>query len=402
MATIHNSYKASYHNILGNLLGAALVGAALALTTHSYLRLRILRTNGYRTLSLNILNIATIFNEFIIILFIYANEVLISPFSIPWLNFLINLLSLVSKPTMIYLSYYRASLVNQHFHNHRFLHYSFLFVRTLAIIILIIVNSITDFTCNDITISPRCHTISIIRKFEDLLSPLWRFYYIIAEAIFFYNLLRWLQHINSEKRDTKIIRYIRFQAFLFFFDIVQLNGMSIYRFFSLLKEAEPIYIYLECFSHGFTVYNITQFGISIPSVFRENPNDGIIAPTSFEEEKYQYLAPVENFLAGSFKIFTVEEKVNEDPQYNYNHSIGNTSTTTPKDSRQSSLKSDSENQTKSNTYSDSESSTCHRFYLDRNSVWSTSSDSPILQPPPMIYLRNDENEVNFDTKYDND
>ncbi|CAG8505534.1 3406_t:CDS:2 [Ambispora leptoticha] len=271
-------YNSNYHNVLINLIGTVLIGVALSLTSHSYLRLKILKTNGHDIPLLNIANICSLVNEFVIIGVNYANEGLIGISSRPWLSFLSNFTYFIGKPAMLYLAYLRAAYVYKKYEKHEWLHLSVCICRGISLVVMMIVDlMLYRSQCNDIGNSERCYLLKTLRKVDTAFTPIWKCYYIVAEVIFFSSLARMLKGINK-RHEMKIVRYTRFQAFLFFTDIVQLFALSIYRGLTIFQDEDLISVYLECFSFAFTVYNMSQLGVTIPRVFRGSPHDGEIVP----------------------------------------------------------------------------------------------------------------------------
>ncbi|CAG8590554.1 8_t:CDS:2 [Ambispora gerdemannii] len=135
--------------------------------------------------------------------------------------------------------------------------YLFAFVATSLAVVIMVDLMLYINHCSQEN-SGKCHLLRNLRKVNAAFAPFWQFYYVVAEAIFCLTLVRMLKGINN--RDVKFIRYTRFQTYPFFTDIVQ--------FFA------------------FTVYNMSQFGVSIPCVFRELPHDGEIAPDPHQSSQY--------------------------------------------------------------------------------------------------------------------
>ncbi|KAG9285537.1 hypothetical protein G9A89_006525 [Geosiphon pyriformis] len=319
------------HDVLSNMLGAALVGVALSLTAHSYLRLRMLTTNGYNDKLLNIVNIFTLFHEFAVILLIYANEGLIEASVIAHINLLVHISYQISKSGMFYLVYKRTSLVCEQFRDRQYLHLAFICACMVSLAIFIFASVISDFQCfqGNVEKSQKCEILITLQKIERVLAPLWRFYYIIAESIFFFQLVKMLRRHVNLRRNVKMLRYTHFQTVLFFIDILQLVGMCVYRILPIIEQV-TMYWYFECFSSAFTAYNMSQFGITVPKVFRENPNDGVIAPEpnqNVDEESSQRsrsyeLSPtrLEQFALSNIGVYVRKEKFREvSPSANMNY-----------------------------------------------------------------------------------
>ncbi|CAG8621278.1 7323_t:CDS:1 [Ambispora gerdemannii] len=274
---------ANDNDIVSNIFGAAIVGITITLTSHSYLHLKLLKKNGHEIILLNIANIFTLANEIVVLMFCYAKQGFLNPETIPWLNFLSNLAYCIAKPTIMYLAYLRVSYVYKKYRQYCLFHFWLLACRTVFLVMVLLTELKLDLECTGINNeTKKCHTLSTLWKIDAASTPLWRFYYIVSEAIFFYYLMKHLNNINKGA-DIKIIRYARFQTILFLIDILQLTAFSIYKCRSLFEKSISKFVYFETLSCAFTVYNMSQFGIKIPRLFRESPHEGEISPVPYQD-----------------------------------------------------------------------------------------------------------------------
>ncbi|CAG8521057.1 11507_t:CDS:1 [Ambispora leptoticha] len=269
-----------------NLIGAVIVGISITLTSHSYLRLKLLKTNGHEIMLLNIANIFTLANEIAILTLCYASQGFLSSEMVPCLSFLSNLAYCITKPAMIYLAYLRVSYIYKKYRQYCIYHYWLLVCRIITMVVLLSSELALYLECKEINneSSTKCQKLNVFWKIVAIFDSLWQIYYIVSETIFFYHLMTQLKNINKDA-NTKIIRYTHFQTILFFIDILQLIAIGIYKCKFLLKASFPSFFYFEILSCAFTVYNISQFGIRIPRSFRDSPyKDGEVSPVPV---KYQ-------------------------------------------------------------------------------------------------------------------
>ncbi|CAG8545189.1 12398_t:CDS:2 [Ambispora leptoticha] len=97
-----------------------------------------------------------------------------------------------------------------------------------------------------------CQKEYVIYQIRDGLAPVFSFYYILSEGIFYIKLFSTLKNIHaSEASNNNILRSRTYQTILFTLDLSILLAMSIYRMFYLTSNV-PSYVYAELFSSALT------------------------------------------------------------------------------------------------------------------------------------------------------
>ncbi|CAG8590573.1 9_t:CDS:2 [Ambispora gerdemannii] len=266
---------------LENFIGAVLVGASLTLTGNSALRMAALRTSGSKMFLFPIVNIAMLINEFAVMLLIFSAANSLSDNWGMWASFVNNVTYFVSKPTVLYLAYLRCRAAYEPYRKYRHIHYFIIAFRAIELFVLVIINIHIITACGG-KFTGVCAAEYVIYRIRDALAPVFRFYYIISEGIFYLKLFSTLKKIHSSETPNKhVLRYRTYQTILFTVDLTILIAMSIYRLVVLASTTtKPTYVYAELFSAALTVFVITEFGLTIPELFKSSTGTtGSIIPT---------------------------------------------------------------------------------------------------------------------------
>ncbi|KAF9425009.1 hypothetical protein BGZ94_007924 [Podila epigama] len=259
---------------LDELFGALLVGASIVLTTHSLSRMIFLRRTASKYNLFPIINIAQFINQWCVFLLICTAFETITFETALWLNVVNNVAYFITKPVTMYLAYVRCSAVFPPFLKFRWLHYFLIGFRAAELFVIIIVNIIQNELCNgSVAKGTRCEGLAIAWTFRDAGAPVFRFYYILCEAIFYYKLFSTLKGMSSGK-NTQLIQYRRLQTSLFTLDLVLLIFMSIYRIIGIFNKNLPTYVYYELFSSTLTIFTLTEFGLNIRMLFGTVASEG--------------------------------------------------------------------------------------------------------------------------------
>ncbi|CAG8505553.1 3407_t:CDS:2 [Ambispora leptoticha] len=265
---------------LENFIGAVLVGASLTLTGNSSLKMAALRTSGSKMFLFPIVNFSTLLNEFAMMVMIFSSADSLSNNWGIWSGFVNNATYLITKPIVLYLAYLRCRAVYEPYRKYRHLHFFIIIVRVVELLVIVIINLHSNFVCGG-EYTGICQKEYVIYQIRDGLAPVFRFYYILSEGIFYIKLFSTLKNIHSsEASDNTILRYRTYQTILFTLDLSILLAMSIYRMFYLTSNV-PSYVYAELFSSALTVFVMTEFGLSIPEFFKSSTavTTGSIIPT---------------------------------------------------------------------------------------------------------------------------
>ncbi|KAK3815031.1 MAG: hypothetical protein J3Q66DRAFT_343667 [Benniella sp.] len=256
------------------LLGALLVGASMILTLHSLSRMIFLRRTASKYHLFPIINVAQLVNQFCVFFLITTAFNTISFGTALWLNVINNIAYLITKPITMYLAYLRCSAVFPAFRKADWLHYFLIGFRAVELFAIVIVNIIQNQLCNgSVDKGTRCEGLAIAWTFRDAGAPVFRFYYILCEAIFYYKLFTTLKGM-SQGKNIELLQYRRLQTSLFTVDLIILIFMSIYRIIGIFNANLPTYVYYELFSSTLTIFTLTEFGLNIRMLFNTLNGDG--------------------------------------------------------------------------------------------------------------------------------
>ncbi|KAI7831390.1 hypothetical protein BC939DRAFT_524972 [Gamsiella multidivaricata] len=256
------------------LFGALLVGASLILTMHSLARMIFLKRTASKYHLFPIINVAQFVNEICVFFLITAAFDTISFRTALWLNVINNVAYFITKPITMYLAYLRCSAVFPAFRKLNWLHYFLIGFRALELFVIVIVNIIQNQLCDgSVDKGTRCAPLAIAWTFRDAGAPVFRFYYIICEGIFYYKLFTTLKGMSSGK-NIELMQYRRLQTSLFTVDLILLIFMSIYRIIGIFNTHLPTYVYYELFSSTLTIFTLTEFGLNIRMLFNSVSGDG--------------------------------------------------------------------------------------------------------------------------------
>ncbi|CAG8620265.1 7418_t:CDS:2, partial [Ambispora gerdemannii] len=260
--------KMSNLNHTEQWVGIGLVTGALILSAFSLIRMLILRNAASKYLLFPIINTLLILVEIntLVQIFIIIHS---DNARLQLLTKTINdFLYLLSKPIILYLAYERCRTVFRPYQKYPWAHYAFIFLR-IAQIFSVLVGDIIYIERGDYNMGS--HDLSILKKIRDGYAPVPRIYYIVSETIFFVLLFKTLRVSGGSKEDGKILYYRRLQAISFSVDLSLLSAMIIYRLINTF-EIVPTYDYVDVFCTAFTVFNMTQFGVKIPKLFKTRKN----------------------------------------------------------------------------------------------------------------------------------
>ncbi|KAF9113752.1 hypothetical protein BGX27_000857 [Mortierella sp. AM989] len=250
-----------------SLLGSLLVGASLILTIHSLARMIFLKRTASKYHLFPIINVAQFINQLCVFFLITTAFETISFRTALWLNVINNIAYFITKPVTMYLAYLRCSAVFPAFRKFDWLHYFLIGLRALELFAIIIVNIIQNELCDgSVEKGTRCEKLAIAWTFRDAGAPVFRFYYILCEAIFYYKLFATLKGMSPGK-NIELMQYRRLQTSLFTVDLIILIFMSIYRIIGIFNKNLPTYVYYELFSSTLTIFTLTEFGLNIRMLF---------------------------------------------------------------------------------------------------------------------------------------
>ncbi|CAG8492910.1 13032_t:CDS:2 [Ambispora leptoticha] len=250
-------------------VGVGLVIGALILSIFSLLRMLILRNAASKYLLFPTINMLLILAEINTLVQIFVIMHLDDP-KITMITKTINdLLYLLSKPIILYLAYERCRAVFQPYQKFPWAHYAFFFIRIAQIFSVLVGDIIYIIRCD---YDMKDTDLSILKKIRDGYAPIPRIYYIF----------------NGSKEEKKILNYRRLQAISFVIDLLLLSAMIIYRLINTF-EIVPTYDYADVFCTAFTVFNMTQFGVTIPKLFKSRQTIQVKSSNSNSEKSKSYL-----------------------------------------------------------------------------------------------------------------
>ncbi|KAF9209399.1 hypothetical protein BGZ49_004704 [Haplosporangium sp. Z 27] len=285
------------------LFGAFLVGGSLILSIHSLSRMVFLKRAASKYHLFPIINIAQFINEICVFLLITTAFNIISFQTALWLNVINNVAYFITKPITMYLAYLRCSAVYPAFRRLDWLHFFLIGFRAIELFTIVIVNIVQNILCNgSVAKGTRCAPLAIAWTFRDAGAPIFRFYYIICEAIFYYKLFKTLAGMSNGK-NTELRQYRQLQTSLFTIDLILLTAMSVYRIVGIFDANLPTYVYYELFSSTLTIFTLTEFGLNIRKLFSSAHGDGhntsdILSNGSYKPNDHQpsklEMAPIQS------------------------------------------------------------------------------------------------------------
>ncbi|KAG9295721.1 hypothetical protein G9A89_001738 [Geosiphon pyriformis] len=196
-----------------------------------------------------------------------------------------DFLYLIAKPTILYLARLRCKSVFKPWGKYPWLHFSFFGARVAQIFSVFIGDIIYIGKCDYNMKHPACASLSILKVIRDAFAPLPRLYYMVSETIFFIVLFRALKNFVPSQGQESMIRYRRFQAVIFIIDLGFIMTMIVYRVINIFSTTLPTYDYIDEFFTAFTVFNMTQFGLTLPRLFNRNAPQPQELVSSSEYEK---------------------------------------------------------------------------------------------------------------------
>ncbi|KAF9574168.1 hypothetical protein EC968_007263 [Mortierella alpina] len=249
------------------LFGAMLVGASIILTVHSLARMIFLKRTASKYHLFPIINVAQFVNQLCVFFLITTAFDTISLQTALWLNVVNNIAYFITKPVTMYLAYLRCSAVFPAFRKLDWLHFFLIAFRAVELFAIVIVNIIQNELCEG-SVAPgtRCAGLAVAWTIRDVGAPVFRFYYILCEGIFYVKLFTTLREMSHGK-NHELIQYRRLQTTLFSIDLILLIFMSIYRIVGIFNPNLPTYVYYELFSSTLTIFTLTEFGLNIRMLF---------------------------------------------------------------------------------------------------------------------------------------
>ncbi|KAI1320969.1 hypothetical protein EDD11_009292 [Mortierella claussenii] len=226
-----------------------------------------LRRSGSKYHLFPIINVTQFVNQLCIFFLITTSLGIISHNTALWMNVINNVAYFITKPTTMYLAYLRCSAVYPAFKKMEWLHYFLIIFRAIELFGIVVVNIIQNSWCNgSVAKGTRCEHLAVAWTFRDAGAPVFRFYYILCEGIFYVKLFKTLKGM-SQGKNVQLIQYRRLQTTLFTVDLALLIFMSIYRIVGIFDETLPTYVYYELLSSTLTIFNLTEFGLNIRILF---------------------------------------------------------------------------------------------------------------------------------------
>ncbi|KAG0321992.1 hypothetical protein BGZ99_003576 [Dissophora globulifera] len=252
---------------MDEVVGAVLTGASIVLTTHSLSRMVFLRRSGSKYHLFPIINVAQLINQFCIFFLITVAFGTVSFHEGLWLNVINNFAYFITKPITMYLAYLRCSAVYPEFRKLDWFHWFMIAFRAIELFAIVVINIIQNYLCDgSVAKGTRCANLAIAWTFRDAGAPVFRLYYIVCEGIFYAKLFKTLKGM-SQGKNVPLIQYRRLQTSLFTVDLLLLIFMSIYRIIGIFDKTLPTYVYYELFSSTLTIFNLTEFGLNIRTLF---------------------------------------------------------------------------------------------------------------------------------------
>ncbi|KAF9360202.1 hypothetical protein BGX26_010202 [Mortierella sp. AD094] len=221
-----------------------------------------------------IINVTQFINEICVFFLITTAFNTISFGTALWLNVINNVAYFITKPVTMYLAYLRCSAVYPAFRKLDWLHYFLIGFRAIELFAIVVINIIQNQLCDgSVAKGTRCQNLAIAWTFRDASAPVFRFYYIVCEGIFYYKLFRTLKGMSGGK-NVELMQYRRLQTSLFTVDLILLIFMSVYRIIGIFDANLPTYVYYELFSSTLTIFTLTEFGLNIRMLFNTASGEG--------------------------------------------------------------------------------------------------------------------------------
>ncbi|KAF9580613.1 hypothetical protein BGW38_002670 [Lunasporangiospora selenospora] len=271
-----SAYVIQYGLQPDQLLGTVLVGSSMTLCIHTLTRMAFFRRSGSKYYLFPIINVAQFMNAIAVFFLISYAIGMVSHTTAIWSNTTTHFCFLITKPIILYLAYLRASTVFPAIEKIRPFHITMLYLRVIELSAIFAVSVSGNILCNG-SFAPetQCGRLAIVWTIRDFCAPIFRLYYIVCEAIFYYKLFRTLQGMCISK-NLSLIRYRRLQTTMFTVDLILLMAVAVYRVIGAINKTLPTHVYYELFSSTFTIFNLSEFGLSIRTLFglvQEGKND---------------------------------------------------------------------------------------------------------------------------------
>ncbi|CAG8606508.1 5581_t:CDS:1, partial [Scutellospora calospora] len=192
--------------------------------------------------------------------------------SVEWyyvFNIVRNLCYLIIKPGLLYLAYIRCTVVVTEFRSFgsSLFHHGIVLLRSLELLTWFIVSILDLAYCQGSYCDSMCKYIPTTFYINDIMSTIFRSYYIFMESIFY--------RILFKDNNKNLFLEICLQKALFTFDILQLLAMCSYRIAGLIiKEGTPTYLYAEICSTALTIFVMTRFWHMITPLLKAQKIDG--------------------------------------------------------------------------------------------------------------------------------
>ncbi|CAG8548479.1 17393_t:CDS:1 [Acaulospora morrowiae] len=262
---------------LENLIGAMFIGASIAISAHSSLRMAIVRT-GTKMIYFPIINISMLINEFAAIFMVLSDYGVLGNKWNLWAQTISNLAYFVEKPVLLYLAFLRCRVVFEPYRKYYKIHYFLIGLRIIELFIVLTTNIYDNIVCDGLTTGSACSQVDTVWKIRDGMAPIFRFYYIFSESVFYVKLFQTLglRH-STDSESQRLLRLRRYQTLMFTFDLSFLISMSVYRILVLVNNNLPDYTYIELFSSALTVFVMTEFGLTIPKLFQSSSSKNRIS-----------------------------------------------------------------------------------------------------------------------------
>ncbi|RUP45135.1 hypothetical protein BC936DRAFT_148568 [Jimgerdemannia flammicorona] len=252
--------------VIEDIVGSILGGMSLVLTTHSLMHMAFLQRSASKYHLFPIINISMLVNEVALLLLVFADTSYLQGSWAMWLNTVNNVSYFVVKPIILYMAYLRCRAVWPPYRRANHFHFFMVVLRAVELFVVLVINIAANVMCDGEYFNTRCEPMYVIWRIRDGLAPVFRFYYIISEAIFYVKLFQSLDKAQSD-RNRGILRFRRLQTFLFGIDLVILLAMSIYRLIILWRSDLPTYQFVELASTALTIFNLTEFGLTMRDLF---------------------------------------------------------------------------------------------------------------------------------------
>ncbi|CAG8451763.1 14887_t:CDS:1 [Acaulospora morrowiae] len=269
---------------LENLIGAVFLGASIALSSHSTIRMAVVRA-GNKMIYFPIVNVAMLANEFSAVLMILSSSGALGNQWNLWAQTASNLAYFVAKPIVLYLAFLRCRAVFEPYRKYPTVHYFLIGLRAIELFVVLIVNVYDNIMCQGLTAGSVCHQVDSVWKIRDGMAPAFRFYYIFSEGTFYVKLFQTLNLHGDDLKSQRLLRLRRYQILIFTLDLSFLISMSVYRILVLINDRLPSYTYIELFSSALTVFVMTEFGLTLTKLFQTSSSEDEISMNVKQNDK---------------------------------------------------------------------------------------------------------------------